>query len=101
MCSCRVNPIFVINALQQGADDVFIGGSHHGDCQYDLGKNLAWCRIAILEKLLKYNGIGPKRFRVTCVSAEKRNKFAKVVREVAEDIRKLVPTQHFKRENKC
>jgi coenzyme F420-reducing hydrogenase delta subunit len=36
---------------------------------------------------------------VTWVSNAEENKFAKVVKEVTKDIRKLVPTQHFKREN--
>jgi len=100
MCSGRVNPIFVINALQQGADGVLIGGCHPGDCHYERGNYLARRRMAVLKNLLEYAGIDPGRVRMTWVSAAEGNKFAEVVTEVTEDIRKLGPMQHFRRENK-
>ena len=99
MCSGRVNPIFVINALQQGADGVLIGGCHPGDCHYERGNYLARRRMAVLKNLLEYTGIDPRRVRMTWVSAAEGNKFADVVKEVTEDIRKLGPMQHFAREN--
>jgi F420-non-reducing hydrogenase iron-sulfur subunit len=100
MCSGRVNPIFVINALQQGADGVLIGGCHPGDCHYERGNYLARRRMAVLKKLLEHIGIDPNRVRMTWVSAAEGNKFAEVVKEVTDDIRKLGPMQNFKRENK-
>ena len=100
MCSGRVNPIFVINALQQGADGVLIGGCHPGDCHYERGNYLARRRMAVLKKLLEYVGIDSRRVRMTWVSASEGKKFAEVVQEVTDDIRKLGPIQHFKRANK-
>ena len=100
MCSGRVNPIFVINALQQGADGVLIGGCHPGDCHYERGNYLARRRMAVMKKLLEHTGIDPNRVRMTWVSAAEGNKFAEVVKEVTEDVRKLGPMQHFKRGNK-
>ena len=86
MCSGRVNPIFVINALQQGADGVLIGGCHPGDCHYERGNYLARRRMAVLKKLLEHIGIDPNRVRMTWVSAAEGHKFAEVVKEVTEDI---------------
>jgi len=100
MCSGRVNPIFVINALQQGADGVLIGGCHPGDCHYERGNYLARRRMAVLKKLLEYIGIDSRRVRMTWVSASEGKKFAEVVQEVTDDIKKLGPVQHFERENK-
>jgi F420-non-reducing hydrogenase iron-sulfur subunit len=100
MCSGRVNPIFVINALQQGADGVLIGGCHPGDCHYERGNYLARRRFAVLKNLLEYTGIDPRRVRMTWVSASEGKKFAEVVKEVTDDIRELGPMQRFKRENK-
>ncbi len=100
MCSGRVNPIFVINALQQGADGVLIGGCHPGDCHYERGNYLARRRMAVLKNLLEYAGIDPRRVRMTWVSAAEGNKFAEVVTEVTEDIKKLGSMQQFRRENK-
>jgi len=100
MCSGRVNPMFVVNALQQGADGVLIGGCHPGDCHYQHGNYLARRRITVLKNLLEFMGIEPERVRMTWVSAAEGNKFAEVVTEVTEDIKKLGPMQHFRRKNK-
>ncbi|MFH1101577.1 MAG: hydrogenase iron-sulfur subunit [Methanobacteriota archaeon] len=99
MCSGRINPIFVINALQQGADGVLIGGCHPGDCHYERGNYLARRRYAILRELLEYVGIDPRRVRMTWVSASEGKKFAEVVQEVTDEIQKLGPIQQLKREN--
>jgi len=34
MCSGRMDPMFVLKALLNGADGVFIGGCHPGECHY-------------------------------------------------------------------
>ena len=91
MCSGRVNPIFVINALQQGADGVLIGGCHPGDCHYERGNYIARRRYAVLKNLLEYMGIDPRRVRLAWISASEGNKFAEVVNELTEDIKKLGP----------
>lgn len=100
MCSGRVNPIFVVNALQQGADGVLIGGCHPGECHYEQGNYLARRRIIVLRKLLEYIGIDPRRVKMTWVSAAEGGKFADVVKKVTEDIREIGPMQHFRRGNK-
>ncbi|MFX1250081.1 MAG: hydrogenase iron-sulfur subunit [Promethearchaeota archaeon] len=100
MCSGRVNPMFVVNALQQGADGVLIGGCHPGDCHYERGNYLARRRFSVLRNLLEYIGIDSRRIRMTWVSAAEGKKFADVVKEVTENIREIGPMQHFKRVNK-
>jgi coenzyme F420-reducing hydrogenase delta subunit len=100
MCSGRVNPLFAINALQQGADGVLIGGCHPGDCHYERGNYLARRRMNVIKKLLDFIGIEPNRVRMTWVSASEGNKFADVVTQITDEIRELGPMQHFKRENK-
>ncbi len=99
MCSGRINPMFVVNALQQGADGVLIGGCHPGDCHYQQGNFLARRRIAILKNLLEFIGIDSNRVRMTWVSAAEGKKFAEVVEEVTEDIKKLGPMKQIKRVN--
>jgi F420-non-reducing hydrogenase iron-sulfur subunit len=98
MCSGRVNPIFVINALQQGADGVLIGGCHPGDCHYERGNYLARRRLVILKKMLEYLGIDQRRVRMTWVSAAEGKKFAEVVTEITDDIREIGPIKQLRRE---
>ena len=97
MCSGRVNPMFVVNALQEGADGVLIGGCHPGDCHYVQGNYLARRRMAILKKLLEYLGIDEKRVRMTWVSAAEGKKFADVIREITDDVKKIGPMQQIRR----
>ncbi len=62
-----------------------------GDCHYSRGNYLARRRIAVMKKLLEYIGIEPERVRMTWVSAAEGRKFAEVVEEVTEDIKKIGP----------
>jgi coenzyme F420-reducing hydrogenase delta subunit len=99
MCSGRVNPVFIINALQNGIDGVIIGGCHPGECHYDTGNYLARRRITILKKLLEYVGIDPRRVQLTWVSASEGNKFADVINEFTADIKKIGPIKKIVRRN--
>ncbi len=99
MCSGRVNPMYVVNALQQGADGVLIGGCHPGDCHYQHGNLLARRRIAILKNLLEFIGIDSRRVRMTWVSAAEGRKFAEVIKEVTEEIKKIGPMKDIQRVN--
>ena len=99
MCSGRVNPMFVVNALQQGADGVLVGGCHPGDCHYAQGNYFARRRMTVLTKLLEYLGIDERRVRMTWVSAAEGKKFADVIKEVTEDIKEIGPMQQLRRTN--
>lgn len=99
MCSGRVNPMYVVNALQQGADGVLIGGCHPGDCHYQHGNLLARRRMAILMNLLEFIGIDSRRVRMTWVSAAEGRKFAEVIKEVTEEIKKIGPMKDIQRVN--
>jgi F420-non-reducing hydrogenase iron-sulfur subunit len=97
MCSGRVNPIFVINALQQGMDGVIIGGCHPGECHYETGNYLARRRITVLKKLLEYIGIDPRRVQMAWISASEGQKFADVMKNATTEIKKLGPIRKIKR----
>lgn len=97
MCSGRVNPLFVINALQQGADGVLISGCHPGDCHYLQGNYLARRRFALMRRLIEYLGIDPKRLRLSWVSASEGEKFKEVIQQVTKDIKDIGPMEQFQR----
>jgi len=96
MCTGRVNPIFVAQVLRSGADGVLISGCHPGECHYMKGNFLARRRFLIMKNLLEFIGIDPQRIRMSWVSASEGKKFADVITEVTEDIKKLGPLQSFK-----
>lgn len=91
MCSGRVDPIFVIKALYEGADGVLIGGCHPGDCHYQEGNYKALRRYLLLKRILPEYGIEPERVRLEWVSASEGERFGHVVDEFTETIRALGP----------
>ena len=93
MCTGRVNPLFVAQALQKGADGVLISGCHPGECHYMKGNFLARRRFMMMKNLLEYMGIDPRRIRMSWVSASEGKKFAEVISEVTRDIAELGPLQ--------
>jgi len=91
MCSGRVEPEFVVKALSSGADGVLVLGCHIGDCHYMYGNHRTKKRMAILEKILGYLGIDPRRMRLEWISAAEGARFAEVVTEFTEEMRRLGP----------
>jgi len=92
MCSSRVDPAFVIKALEEGADGVFIGGCHPGDCHYQKGNYYTRRRVAMLRSILGSMGLQPERIRLEWISASEGVKFSKVTGEFADTIMKLGPS---------
>ncbi|MBX5327418.1 MAG: hydrogenase iron-sulfur subunit [Candidatus Bathyarchaeia archaeon] len=92
MCSGRIDPAFVLEAFKNGADGVLVAGCHlPSDCHYLSGNFKAARRIALLRKVLADFGIEPERLRLEWVSASEGDRFAAIVRDIVEEIRKLGP----------
>lgn len=101
MCSGRIDPQFVIEAFREGADGVLILGCHPGDCHYKQGNYEALRRYLILKKVLAQFGIEEDRVRLDWVSASEGDKFAKVVSEMVDGVRKLGPFGKERRNDKA
>ena len=91
MCSGRVDPVFILEALKKGADGVLVAGCHPGDCHYQSGNYKTNRRIRLLKKLLDEMGVEPVRVRFEYVSASEGQKFASVVTEFVDELKKLGP----------
>jgi F420-non-reducing hydrogenase iron-sulfur subunit len=91
MCSGRVDPSFVLDALHKGIDGVLIAGCHPGDCHYQSGNYKTNRRVKLVKKLLEELGIDPGRVRFEYVSASEGQKFASVVTEFVNEIKKIGP----------
>jgi F420-non-reducing hydrogenase iron-sulfur subunit len=91
MCSGRIDPELVTTAFSQGADGVMVCGCHIGDCHYISGNHKTMARMPLLKHTLTELGIEPERFVHEWVSAAEGEKFARLVREVTENVRRLGP----------
>ncbi|RLC69378.1 MAG: hydrogenase iron-sulfur subunit [Chloroflexi bacterium] len=92
-CSGRVNPLFILRALRQGADGVLVSGCHPGDCHYLSGNYFARRKFALLKNLLEYVGIEPGRVQFSWVSASEGGKFSQLVNEVTQEVKALGQNQ--------
>ena len=93
MCSGRVDPIFVLRALSLGADGVLIAGCHPGDCHYQTGNYRARRRAAMLGELLESVGLERERLWLRWVGASEGEAFARTVREMVDELRRLGPSK--------
>ncbi len=91
MCSGRVDPQFILEALAKGADGVLIGGCHPGDCHYVEGNYKMLRRFELLQRMLADMGIEEQRVRLEWISAAEGEKVKTVINEMTEQIRKLGP----------
>jgi F420-non-reducing hydrogenase iron-sulfur subunit len=91
MCSGRVDPGFVLDAFQKGADGVLICGCHPGDCHYVEGNYKCMRRVPLTVKILEGMGVDKRRLRLEWVSASEGGRFQEVISEFTEQIRALGP----------
>ena len=90
-CTGRIDPDFILTALELGADGVLVSGCHPGDCHYQSGNYKANRRVILLKELLQQLNINPRRVRFEYVSASEGQKFANVVKEFVEEIKEIGP----------
>ena len=91
MCSGRVDPVFIMEALRQGIDGVLVAGCHPGDCHYQSGNYKTNRRILLLKRLLKDLNIEEERVRFEYISASEGQKFADVVTDFVGQLKELGP----------
>lgn len=92
MCSGRIDPAIPLDVLMMGADGVIVLGCHPGDCHYVEGNLYEERKINMLKKLITLTGLEPERLRLEWVSASEGQRFAKLVTEFTDQIRKLGPS---------
>ena len=85
-CSSRVDPAFVIKAILDGADGVFVAGCHPGDCHFIKGNFFTRRKIAALKEQLDAFGMKDK-LRLFWVSAAEARRFIEKVTGMYNDIK--------------
>ena len=92
MCSGRVDPSFVLKSLNNGADGVIVTGCHIGDCHYISGNEYTKDRFErLFNIIINQLGVNEKRVRLEWISASEGKRFAEVITEFTNTIKKLGP----------
>jgi len=90
-CTGRVDVLFILKALEKGADGVMVSGCLLGDCHYVSGNYRAAKRVAYVKDLLGRIGVDPQRVELCFNSAAMGPQFAQCCHEFTERIRSLGP----------
>jgi coenzyme F420-reducing hydrogenase delta subunit len=96
-CTGRINPFYIVKALQTGADGVLVSGCHPGECHYISGNLVARRKFAALKSFLSYIGMEGDRTMFTWVSASEGDRFAQVIRSVTAKVKALGPATKLKK----
>jgi F420-non-reducing hydrogenase iron-sulfur subunit len=91
MCSGSVDSVYILRALLEGADGVFIGGCHPGDCHYVSGNYKERRRITVLKSILKSLGLDDGRVWIRWVSASEGKRYADSISEMTSYLKRLGP----------
>ena len=91
-CTGKVDAILLMKALEEGADGVFVAGCLEGQCHYLKGNLRAKKKVAYVKKLLEEVQINPQRLEMFNLSSAMGGRFAEIVEEMTERIKKLGPT---------
>ncbi len=91
MCSARIDPTIVLEAFIRGLDGVMVLGCHLGDCHYMTGNYYTERRMKTTKNVLKNVGLSPERLLVDWVSAAEGERFAGLVKDFTETVKKLGP----------
>ena len=91
MCSARVDPSFVLDALRRGADGVLIAGCRIGECHYKDGNYQALQRVNVLKGVLEKVGLDPGRVKIVWCAASEGEIYAQDLREFIAELKAMGP----------
>ena len=91
-CTGRVDIIHLLNAIEDGADGVYVAGCLEGECHYLEGNIKAKRRVRYVKHVLEDLGVEPERVEMYNLSAGEGPRFAEIAIEMDKKIREIGPT---------
>jgi F420-non-reducing hydrogenase iron-sulfur subunit len=92
MCSGRVDLAHVFRAFSRGADGVFVGACHLGECNYITHGNYhALTMVNIAKKVMTHIGLNAERLRIQFMSGAEASVFIESVNDFVKKMRELGP----------
>ncbi|MCP4525236.1 MAG: hydrogenase iron-sulfur subunit [Aestuariibacter sp.] len=92
MCSGRVDLEFVLRALSNGMDGVFIGGCRLNECNYITHGNYdALSMVLLCKKIMEHIGLNPERLRLEFMSSGEGILFTQAVDDFVKRVKELGP----------
>ncbi len=90
-CAGRVETIYLLEALEKGADGVLLFACYEENCEFLRGSLRAKARLAYARRLLEQIGLEKERLDLCHLATNSGVKFAETLKQKAEELRKLGP----------
>ena len=87
--------MFILRALQRGADGVVVAGCHPGECHYTSGNMFARRKFAVLKDLLESIGLEEGRVNFAWLSSAEAERFVRIVNAAIDKVRALGPAKRM------
>jgi coenzyme F420-reducing hydrogenase delta subunit len=91
-CSGKVEITYLLKALEDGADGVMVAGCLEGDCHFMEGNYRAKRKVRHAKRLVEEIGLESGRVEMFNLSSAMAGRFAEIMDEMTENIRKLGPS---------
>ncbi len=91
-CSGKVEITYLLKAFEDGADGVMVAGCLEGDCHFVEGNYRAKRKVNHAKRLLEEIGFESERLEMFNLSSAMAGRFAEIIEEMTDRIRKLGPS---------
>jgi F420-non-reducing hydrogenase iron-sulfur subunit len=92
MCTGRIDLAFILRALSNGNDGVFVGGCWLGECHYITEGNYdALSMMHIAKRILAHIGVSPGRLRLEWLASSEGIRYAEVMTDFSSQVKALGP----------
>lgn len=92
-CIGRISPLFILNAVQGGADGIVISGCQPAVCHFKQGNLGARRQLAAFRNLLVYVGMAAERIRFVWLDPADRGRLVREVMDLGATARSLGPSR--------
>lgn len=90
-CTGRVDGMHILQALEDGADTVFVLGCLEKNCYYDTGSIEGRKRVAYVKRMLEEVGIEKERVEMFNAASTNSWAFPEIARKMVEVAKRLGP----------
>ena len=91
-CTGKIEVNYLLAAFERGADGVIVAGCLEGGCHFLEGNLRARKRVERARELLEEIGLEPERLEMYNLSSAEGARFAQIVTEMDQRIRRLGPS---------
>jgi coenzyme F420-reducing hydrogenase delta subunit len=90
-CSGRIETIYLLKALEKGADGVLVFACYEENCQFLRGNLRAKGRLSYAHRMLEKIGLEKERLEICYLATNSGVKLAQALQRKSEQLKKLGP----------